>query len=75
MKVDELFGFLLTFEISLDGKPEKKKGISLQSSIEEEHDDLDRESEESFADYISFLSKQFTRVIKISEKRPKKRHH
>lgn len=34
MKVDKLFGSLLTFEMSLDRKPEKKnKEISLQSLL------------------------------------------
>lgn len=70
IKVNGLLGFLFTFEMSFDGKPEKmNKGIVLQSFDEEEHDDIDRESEESLANFNSLLSKQFNHVLKRFEKR------
>lgn len=61
MEVDKLFSSLLTFEMSLNGKLEKKnKEIVLQSSVEKEHDDLDKEYEESLADSISILCSQYS---------------
>lgn len=58
MKVDELFGSLLTFKMSLHGKHKKKnKGITLQSSFEVECDELNIGSEEFLANSIPLLSK------------------
>lgn len=69
MKVDELFGLLLTFEMSLDDKPKKKKKeIVLQSSVDEDCDIVGRESDESLANSISLLSEQFNRTSNSSAK-------
>lgn len=63
--MDELFGFLLTFEMSLNDKPEKKsKSIALQSVGEPLKEGSDKESNESLAESIAFLSKQFNKVLK-----------
>ena len=58
--MDELLGSLLTFEMSLEGKPEKKNmGIALQFLAKKEHDDPDKDFEDSLAECISLLFKQF----------------
>lgn len=60
IKVDELFGSLLTFKMSLDGKPDKNnKGIALQSIIEDVNKGNSGEAKDSLVDSISFMSKQF----------------
>ena len=57
MNVDELFGLLLTFEMSLDCKLVKKnKGIVLQFFVKEVHERIDEESKDSLADSIAPFS-------------------
>lgn len=65
LKVDELFKSLLMFEMSLDRKPEKKsKSIALQYVGESLKEGSNKETDESFAESIALLSKQFNEVLK-----------
>lgn len=70
LKVDELFSSLLTFEMALEGKLEKRnKSVALQSLSKPQIDVSDKESDESLAKSIAFLSKKFNHVLKQFEKR------
>lgn len=62
--MDELFGSL-SFEEKLE---KKNKGVALQFLAEEEHDGPNKDSEDSLAESISLLPKQFNRVLKWFEK-------
>lgn len=56
MKVDELFGSLLTFKKSFDDKPNKRnKGVALQSSGNDQENY--GKFQESIVDSISLQSK------------------
>lgn len=59
MNIDELFGSLRTFEMTLDDKSEKKsKGISLQLTIKNDVSLVkNKESDEDLAESISLLAK------------------
>lgn len=70
MKVDDLIGSLITCEIPLDDKSDKKnKGIALQSSIEDHVVNHVDKSEDNLVEVIFLLAKQLSHVLKKLEKR------
>lgn len=71
MNIDELFGSLRTFEMTLDDKSEKKsKGISLQLTIKNDVSLVkNKESDEDLAESISLLAKQFGKALQRWDKR------
>ncbi|XP_057439907.1 uncharacterized protein LOC130731662 [Lotus japonicus] len=72
LKVDELIGSLMTFELSQDDKPDKKhKNIAFVSNTEADDDLSENESGESVSDTIAFLARKFNKVLKRLEKRSK----
>jgi len=65
LKLDELFGSLLTFEMAISDRENKKgKGIAFESIYEKEaivnHSDNEANMDES----IALLTKQFSKVVK-----------
>ncbi|CAJ2661891.1 unnamed protein product [Trifolium pratense] len=72
MKLDELVGSLQTYEVATNEKMDKKnKSIAFVSNAEEEDQQSDTESENSISDAMVLLRKQFNKVLKIMDKRPK----
>lgn len=68
IKVSELMGSLLTFEMTFDDKFEKKnKGISLQSTTSDQSDVKNKDYEDNLTDSIG-LTKQFNTVMKHLDK-------
>lgn len=73
MKLDELFYFLQTFELTLDERTDlKDKELALQSiACEWSHYYTDKNANESLVESLTFLIKKFTRVVKHLNKCPK----
>ncbi|CAJ2661894.1 unnamed protein product [Trifolium pratense] len=72
MKLDELLGSLQTYEVATNERMDKKtKSIAFVSNAEEEDQQSDTESENSISDAMVLLGKQFNKVLKIMDKRPK----
>ncbi|CAJ2636537.1 unnamed protein product [Trifolium pratense] len=72
MKLDELVGSLQTYEVAANEKMDKKnKSIAFVSNAEEEDQLSDTESEQSISDAMVLLGKQFNKVLKRMDKRPK----
>ncbi|WJX12367.1 hypothetical protein P8452_02877 [Trifolium repens] len=72
MKMDELVGSLQTrtFEIVLDERGDKKnKSIAFVSNTDEESDQIEDEEEDSIADAIAMLGRQFNKVLKRVDRR------
>ncbi|TYK00987.1 gag-pol polyprotein [Cucumis melo var. makuwa] len=65
LKLDELFGSLLTFEMVISNREDKKgKGIAFKSTYEEESTDNKSSSEVNVNESIALLTKQFSKVVK-----------
>ena len=65
LKLDELFGSLLTFEMTISNRENKKdKGIVFKSIYEEETTNNNSPSETNVNESIAFLTKQFSKVVK-----------
>ncbi|KAK2415952.1 gag-protease polyprotein [Trifolium repens] len=65
MKMDELVGSLQTFEIILNDRGDKKnKSIAFVTNTEDDVAESDDEEEDSIADAIAMLGKQFNKVLK-----------
>jgi hypothetical protein len=72
LKLDELIGSLQTFELAIEDRSEKKsKGIALISNTEDEEVQNDDDTEGSIEEAIAFLGKQFNKVLKRMDRRPK----
>ncbi|PNX64440.1 gag-protease polyprotein, partial [Trifolium pratense] len=72
MKVDELLGSLQTYETSINERLEKKnKSIAFMSNTDEEEMDIDVDSTESISEAIVLLGRQFNKVLKKMDRRPK----
>ncbi|KAK2410100.1 putative mitochondrial protein [Trifolium repens] len=70
MKMDELVGSLQTFESVLDERGDKKnKSIAFVSNTEEEDDQIEDGEEDSIADAIAMLGRQFNKVLKRVDRR------
>src|ERR1043165_211005 len=69
LKVDELIGSLQTFEMGISDNVEKKnKSIAFVSNDEEESKESD---EENLSKSIAMLGRQFNRIIKRMDQKPK----
>lgn len=65
MKIDELFGFFLTFEMTIDGKPEKKsKGMAFKSIMVYHGDKIYNVTNENIVEFIIILANNFRNVIR-----------
>ncbi|XP_045789080.1 uncharacterized protein LOC123884116 [Trifolium pratense] len=72
MKLDELIGSLQTYEVATNERMDKKtKSIAFVSNAEEEDQQSDAESENSISDAMVLLGKQFNKVLKGMDKRPR----
>ncbi|PNX54502.1 gag-protease polyprotein, partial [Trifolium pratense] len=72
MKVDELIGSLQTYESTQNEKLEKKnKSIAFMSNADEEELDVDIDSTDSISEAIVLLERQFKKVLKKMDIRPK----
>ncbi|KAK2417316.1 putative mitochondrial protein [Trifolium repens] len=70
MKMDELVGSLQTFESVLDERGDKKnKSIAFVSNTEEEDNQSEDGEEDSIADAIAMLGRQFNKVLKRVDRR------
>ncbi|KAA0046523.1 gag-pol polyprotein [Cucumis melo var. makuwa] len=65
LKLDELFGSLLTFEMAISHRENKKgKGIAFKSIYEDETTVNQSDKEENMNESIDLLIKQFSNVVK-----------
>ncbi|CAJ2670392.1 unnamed protein product [Trifolium pratense] len=72
MKLDELVGSLQTYESVANGRSEKKnKSIAFSSKNNEEELEDEEESNESISEATVLLGKQFNKVLKRMDKRPR----
>lgn len=72
MKVDEILGFLMKFELGLENRPEKKaKSFFLKSPTKEVQIPSEDEFEEDMHECLALLTKLFNRIVKRFDKRPK----
>ncbi|GAU51225.1 hypothetical protein TSUD_412310 [Trifolium subterraneum] len=72
MKVDELIGSLQTYESSVNERLEKKnKSIAFVSNTEDEDLESDMESTDSVSEAIFLLGRQFNKVLKRMDRRPR----
>jgi hypothetical protein len=71
MKVDELVGSLQTFEISINERGDKKnKSIAFITNDEDDEEfQTAGEGEESIADALALIGKQFVRVLRRVDRR------
>ncbi|GAU44283.1 hypothetical protein TSUD_371830 [Trifolium subterraneum] len=73
MKVDELIGSLQTYESSVNERIEKKnKSIAFVSNTKDEDLESDMESTDSVSEAIVLLGRQFNKVLKRMDRRPRK---
>ncbi|GAU40405.1 hypothetical protein TSUD_136520 [Trifolium subterraneum] len=72
MKVDELIGSLQTYESSVNERIEKKnKSIAFVSNADDEDLESDIESTDSVSEAIVLLGRQFNKVLKRMDRRPR----
>ncbi|GAU48712.1 hypothetical protein TSUD_281050 [Trifolium subterraneum] len=72
MKVDELIGSLQTYESSVNERIEKKnKSVAFVSNTEDEDLESDMESTDSVSEAIVLLVRQFIKVLKRMDRRPR----
>ncbi|KAK2357265.1 hypothetical protein QL285_094555 [Trifolium repens] len=70
MKMDELVGSLQTFEIVLNERGDKKnKSIAFVTNTNDGDDHSEDEEEDSIADVIAMLGRQFNKVLKRVDRR------
>jgi hypothetical protein len=72
IKVDELVGSLQTFEISINECGyKKKKSIACITNVDDEESQTAGENEESIADALALIGKQFGKVLRRVDRRSK----
>ncbi|MCI35461.1 gag-pol polyprotein, partial [Trifolium medium] len=72
MKVDELVGFLQTFELAVSERSKKKnKSIVFVSNADDEELQSNMYTDESILDAIVLLRKQFNKVLRRMDRRPR----
>lgn len=72
MKVDELVGSLQTFELAISDRSEKKKkSITFVSNTNNEEVQCDMKSNEGISEAILLLRKQFNKVLKRMDRKPR----
>jgi hypothetical protein len=72
MKVDELIGSLQTFELKINERLDKKnKSIAFASNIDEDDVESSIDSDEIFSNAVVMLGRQFNKVLKSMDRRPK----
>jgi hypothetical protein len=71
MKVDELVGSLQTFEISINERGDKKNKsvVFISNDEDDEESQAAGEGEESIADALALIGKQFGRVLRRVDRR------
>lgn len=70
MKVNELIGSLLKFELAIDEKSEEKsKGVAFKVDIEDCDDQVDCEANENVTESIFMLAKSFSKVMRRLDKK------
>jgi hypothetical protein len=73
MKADELVGSLQTFEMNFSDKTEKKgKSIAFVSNADNGEVDSDLDTEEGLSDAIVLLGRQFNKILKKVDRRPRR---
>jgi len=72
MKVDELVGSLQTFEMAIIDRSEKKnKSITFVCNTNDEEVQCDMKTDEGISDAIVLLGKQFKKVLKRMDRKPR----
>ena len=72
MKVDELVESLLTFELSINERSEKKnKSITFISNTEDEEEECDLDTDGGISNSLAMLGRQFNKVIKKMDRNPR----
>ena len=72
MKVDELIGSLLTFELSINERSEKKnKSIAFVTNTEDEEEDYNLDTDGGISNALVMLGRRFNSVIKIMDRNPR----
>jgi len=72
LKVHELIGSLQNFELNVNNKTDKKgKGITFVSNVDTKEAQGNREDDESLLENIVLLGKQFRRILKQVNRRPR----
>ena len=65
VQVDELIGFLQTYEMTLSDESEKKnKGVAFVSNTEEDDDQSEMDMGEEFSYALALLGRKFNKVFK-----------
>jgi len=72
MQVDDLIGFLQNFELVVDNRTEKKgKGIAFTANTADEEAHGDIVDDENLSENLVLLGRQFNRILKQVNRRPK----
>ncbi|PNX54543.1 gag-protease polyprotein [Trifolium pratense] len=72
LTMDELIGSFQTYELGLNRRNEKKdKNLAFASKSFDDDPQDDLESEESLSEAIAMLGRQFNKLVKRMDKRPK----
>lgn len=70
MKVNELIGSLLKFNMAIDDKSEEKsKGVAFKVDIEDYDDQVNRDANENVTESIFMLAKSFSKVMRRLDKK------
>ena len=68
MKVDELIGSLMTYELSLPKSEKKNKGLAVKSSITYRREQVLSDTDDDINDTIALLAKNYNRVMRTLNK-------
>lgn len=68
IKVDDLFGSLLPFEIAIDDKIERKKSKNVAFKANGEDCDDQVKNDENLTEFVSLLANKFCKVMRIFDK-------
>ena len=72
LNLDELIGSLQTYEIGLNRRNEKKdKNLAFASKSAADDLQIESEGEESLAESMAMLGRQFNKLMKKVDQRPK----
>lgn len=72
IKVDEIIGSLLTFEMAINDKLENKfKGVSFKADVESDKKPVEEDTKDNLSNFIALLAKRFIKVMRRPDKRLK----
>ena len=63
LKVDELIGSPMSYELSLAINDNRHKGLPLKSSLFDSNEQVHSESDEDLNEYVALLSKNYSRIM------------